>query len=597
MEIKRIFDILENYKTCFRKPDALNCKINGTWINYSSDEYVEKATFFAYGLLALGLQKGNRVISVTNNRPEWNIADMGMSMAGIIHVPVYPTISTEDYRYILEHCEPSLVLVSDKSLLEKIKDVINSAKSTPLLYTFNEIDGELHWSEIIAKGKSTKEKYGTELQKIKDSILPDDMVTLIYTSGTTGFPKGVMLSHRNILDNARAASNIHDFNSTHRTLSFLPLCHVFERMVNYHFQSLGVSIYYAENLGTIADNLKEIKPHVFISVPRLIERVYDKIIGAGKDLPYLKKQVFFWSVNLGLKYDYVSPQSFFYELKLKIANKLVFKKWREALGNNIQLIIVGGAALQPRLSRVFGAAGIPVLEGYGLTETSPVIAANNIINGEIKIGTVGAPFEGVEVKIAEDGEILCRGSNTMLGYYKEPDLTSEVIDKDGWFHTGDIGVMVDNKYVKITDRKKEMFKLSSGKYIAPQVIENKFKESFFIEQLMVIGENQKFASAIISPNFPFLHNWASIHKIKFRDNQELINNPTVIERFQEEVNTMNKKLGQTEHIKRFRLVSEEWGPQTGELSPTLKLKRKILYEKYAETIAGIFNMDNNGAKG
>jgi long-chain acyl-CoA synthetase len=594
MEIKRTFDILENYRTNFRKHDALNCKVNGKWINYSSDEYIEKSTFFAYGLLALGLKKGDRIVSVTNNRPEWNIADMGMSMAGMIHVPVYPTISNEDYGYILEHCEPSIVLVSDKILLEKIRDVRDGSKSNPRVYTFNQLEGEYHWFEIIEGGKTTREKFKTELEEIKGSIQPDDMVTLIYTSGTTGFPKGVMLSHRNILDNARAASNIHNFDSSHRTLSFLPLCHVFERMVNYHFQSIGVGIYYAENLGTIAENLKEVQPHVFISVPRLIERVYDKIIGAGKDLPYLKKRIFFWSVNVGLNYEYVDSKSFFYKLKLRIANKLVFKKWREALGNNIQLIIVGGAALQPRLSRVFGAAGIPVLEGYGLTETSPVIAANNIITGEIKIGTVGAPFEGVEVKIAKDGEILCRGSNVMLGYYKEPKLTSEVIDKDGWFHTGDIGVMVDNKYVKITDRKKEMFKLSSGKYIAPQVIENKFKESFFIEQLMVIGENQKFASAIISPNFPFLHNWASIHKIKFRDNHELIRDPAVIERFQQEVNEMNKKLGQTEHIKRFRLVAEEWGPQTGELSPTLKLKRKVLYEKYTDTISAIFKLENNG---
>ncbi|MFW6371094.1 MAG: AMP-dependent synthetase/ligase, partial [Bacteroidota bacterium] len=568
-------------------------KRNGEWITFSSQEYVKNANLVSYGLLAMGLKKGDMVATISNNRPEWNFVDMGMSQIGVVHVPIYPTISREDYSYILDHCQPKILIISDKLLLAKIKPVFEELKKINHLFTFNEIDGERNWAEIVELGEKNEEKYRVEVEKIKAGIKPDEMATLIYTSGTTGNPKGVMLSHKNIMTNARSAGSIHPFNQNHRTLSFLPLCHVFERMVNYHFQSKGISIYYAENLGTIADNLKEIKPHVFISVPRLIERVFDRIVGIGKDLPGIKKRIFFWALNLGHKFDYNKKHSSIYRSQLNLARKLVFKKWQEALGGNCGLIIVGGAALQPRLSRVFGAAGVPVLEGYGLTETSPVIAANNIVTGDIMVGTVGPLFEDVEVKIASDGEILCKGPNIMLGYYKEPELTKETIDEDGWLHTGDIGIMIDNKYLKITDRKKEMFKLSSGKYIAPQVIENKFKESFFIEQLMVVGENQKFASALISPNFPFLHNWASIHKVKFRDNEELINNPVVIARFQKEVSNMNKQLGQTEHIKRFRLVKEEWTPQTGELSPTLKLRRKVLHDKYADILNEIY-MQNNG---
>lgn len=375
----------------------------------------------------------------------------------------------------------------------------------------------------------------------------------------------------------------------HRALSFLPMSHVYERMLNYHFQYKGISIYYAENMGTIAENAKEIKPHLFATVPRLLERVYDRIIGKGKDLPYLKKQIFFWAVNLGLCFDVNRKRGWWYNYRLKIANKLIFSKWREALGGNLEIMVSGSASLQPRLARVFWAAGIHVLEGYGLTETSPVIAVNNLATNEIMFGTVGPVIDDVEVKIADDGEILCKGPNVMLGYYKEPGLTSEAIDKDGWFHTGDIGEMVGNKFLKITDRKKEIFKLSSGKYVAPQVIENKLKVSFFIEQTMVVGENEKFASALISPNFPFLHEWASRHDIKFRDNLELINNKDVIERFQKEVNEINANLGDHEKVKRIRLVEEEWSPQTGELSPTLKLKRKPLHERYDNILKEIYS--------
>ena len=464
------------------------------------------------------------------------------------------------------------------------------------VFTYNEIEGKKNWKELLELGRKNADQLKDKLEEIKASIKPDDLVTLIYTSGTTGFPKGVMLSHDNLLSNVRSTVNVHTMDQRHKALSFLPLSHVYERMLNYHFQAKGISIYYAENMGTIAENAKEIKPHIFASVPRLLERVYDRIIGKGKDLSGIKKQIFFWAVNLGLKYerpDGPNKKSAFYYRKLNLARKLIFSKWKEALGGNLEIIVSGSASLAERLAHIFWAADIRVLEGYGLTETSPVIAVNDEVKNEIMFGTVGPVIEGVEVKINEDGEILCKGPNVMMGYYKQPELTAEVIDKDGWFHTGDIGELVDGKYLKITDRKKEIFKLSSGKYIAPQVIEIKLKESFFIEQAMVIGENEKFASALISPNFPFLHEWASRHDVKYRDNNELINLKVVQERFQKEINEVNSTLGEHEKVKRIRLVEEEWSPQTGEMSPTLKLKRKILYDKYNPVVKEIYSAGKN----
>ena len=592
MEPTRTFDLLENYKQEFAyKDDAIAAKEQGFWVKYSSTDYVTNSNYVSYGLLALGLKKGERIATISNNRPEWNFMDMGMSQAGMIHVPVYPTLSEDDYEYILNHSEPSLIFMSDKLLCDKIGPIARKAGSIKEIYSFNEIDGIKNWKEIIELGKQNEKKYKEELEKIKKEMSPEEMVTIIYTSGTTGSPKGVMLSHRNIMSNVVSCGQIFDFNHTQRTLSFLPISHVFERTVNYYFQSVGISIYYAENMGTISDNLKEIKPHIFISVPRLLERVYDRIIGKGKDLKGIKKQIFFWAVNLGLRYKFNNQNSWFYNAKLKVARKLVFSKWCEALGGQLLLVVAGGAALQPRLATIYSAAGIPVIEGYGMTESSPVIAANRPPDkNEVRVGTVGQAIPGVEIKIAEDGEILCKGPNVMMGYYKEPGLTAEVVDKDGWLHTGDIGVIVDEKFLKITDRKKEMFKLSSGKYVAPQPIENKMKESLFIEQAMVVGEKEKFASALISPNFPFLHNWCSLHDVKYRDNQDLIQNPKVITRFQREVSDINKQLGATEQIKRFRLVQEEWTPQTGELSPTLKLKRRFIFEKYNKILADIYCM-------
>jgi long-chain acyl-CoA synthetase len=481
--------------------------------------------------------------------------------AGGAYVPIDPEYPKDRIRYMVQDCEPKAILTGNAELPFET--------DIPVLDIFDE------------KSYSASEENPVRVNG------PQDLAYTIYTSGTTGNSKGVMLSHNNLVKNAITTSKAHHLGYGHRAISFLPLCHVYERMVNYHFQYKGISIFYVENMGTISETVKEIKPHIFNTVPRLLEKIYDNIIAKGRNLPWVKRKIFFWAVNLGLKFQ-LRGNSSFYKFRLGIARKLIFSKWQEALGGELQVMVSGGAALQSRLEKIFWAAGLPIIQGYGLTETSPVIAVNPLRVDEIGFGTVGPVIDDVEVKIADDGEILCRGVNIMMGYYKAPDLTAEMIDKDGWLHTGDIGVMEEGKFLKITDRKKEMFKLSAGKYIAPQVIENKLKESSFIEQAMVIGENEKFASAILSPNFSFLHDWCSIHKIQYRDNQALIELPEVIDRFNREVKEVNKNLGEHEQIKRFRLVTEEWTPTTGELSPTLKLKRNYLTKEYKELIAEIY---------
>jgi long-chain acyl-CoA synthetase len=592
MEPTRTFDLLTRIQNLYAdKTDVLAGKEDGKWKRYSVKEYIDYCNSVSYALLSMGIKKGDKVALISNNRPEWNFTDFGISQIGAVSVPIYPTISSEEYEYILGHAEPKLVFISDKLLYEKIKPIADKTPAISDIYTFDKIAGAKHFSELINIGKEMVSRLDEELEKAKAAVEPSDLVTLIYTSGTTGFPKAVMLKHSNLVSNFIETSFIHPLGPEAKGLSILPLSHIYERMLSYHFQYKGVSIYYAENLGTITDNLKDIKPEVIAVVPRLLERIFDKIISKGKELKGIKKILFFWAVNLGLRYELNGKNGRFYEMQLSLANKLIFSKWREALGGNIKIIASGGAALQPRLARIFWAARIPVLEGYGLTETSPVISINNLSSMEVMFGTVGPILKDIQVRIAEDGEILTKGPNLMVGYYKEPKLTEDAIDADGWFHTGDIGTIIDGKYLKITDRKKEIFKISSGKYIAPQVIENKLKESMFIEQVMVIGENQKFASAIIAPDFQFLHNWASIHHISFRNNEELISNQVVFARYQKEVTEMNQNLGDHEKIKRFRLVSEEWTSQTGELSPTLKLKRNVLYEKYSDVISEIFSVD------
>ena len=587
MEVKRTFDLIPWNLEKYPRNDMYGGKRDKDWVTWSALDVSNYVNWFSYGLLSLGYKKGDKVATISGNKPEWNFADMGLAQAGMIHVPIYPTIGTDEYEFILVHSEVKAIIIGNKQIYNKVSPIAGKIPGLKDIYSFDPVDGVRSFEEIIEAGKKDAGKFRGELEKIKEGIKPEDLVTIIYTSGTTGNSKGVMLSHNNLVKNAITTSKAHHFGYGHRAISFLPLCHVYERMVNYHFQYKGISIYYVENMATIAETVKEIKPQLFNTVPRLLEKIYDNIIAKGRNLSWVKKQIFFWAVNLGLKFK-LKGNTKFYKFRLKIARKLIFSKWREALGGELQVMVSGGAALQSRLEKIFWAAGIPVCQGYGLTETSPVIAVNPFRIDEIRFGTCGSVIEGVEVKIAEDGEILCRGENVMMGYYKAPELTAEIIDRDGWLHTGDIGVIEEGRFLRITDRKKEMFKLSAGKYIAPQVIENKLKESVFIEQAMVIGENQKFASAVLSPNFTFLHDWCSIHKIQFRDNRELIELREVTDRFNREVREVNKSLGEFEQIKRFRLVTEEWTPQTGELSPTLKLKRNYLAEEYKDIIAEIY---------
>lgn len=591
MEIKRLFDYLDWYKEKFPdKEDVFAKKQNGEWIKYSTDDYINLSNKISYGLLKLGIKKGDKIATITNDRPEWNIMDMGMSQIGAVHVPIYATLSNADFIHILKHSETKYVFISSKFLLGKLKPIIEKISCIKAYYLFDEVEGEKNWSEILELGEKYQNKYKEKLQNIKNSIKVDDLLTLIYTSGTTGIPKGVMLSHKNIISNSLTLGVMLPLSSTHKALCFLPLCHVYERVMNYVFQYNGVSVYYAESLGKIASNIQEIKPNIFNTVPRLLERVYDSIIAKGKDLAGIKKILFFWAVKLGLKYDFNKTDNWWYAFKLKIADKLIFSKWREGLGGNIKMIVSGGSILQTRLQRIFWAAKMPVYEGYGMTETSPVIFVNDPnTNDKVKFGTVGPILPGVISKFAEDGEILCKGDGVMMGYYKNEKLTKKVIDKDGWFHTGDIGVLIDDRFLKITDRKKEIFKTSSGKYISPQVVENLFKESHLIEQILVVGEGEKFASALISPDFNYLHFWAQKHKIHFQNNQELILNKNVIKRFQREVNKYNENLATFEKINRFRIVKETWATETGELSQTLKFKRKFLKNKYENTLREIYS--------
>ncbi|HEX7492823.1 MAG TPA: long-chain fatty acid--CoA ligase, partial [Bacteroidales bacterium] len=588
MEVTRTFDLIQFTHEKYPRPDMYCGKQDNNWIKYSSEDALKNINWVSYGLLSLGFKKGDKIATITGNKPEWNFADMGIAQAGMIHVPIYPTIGTDEYEFILNHSDVKAIIVGNKTIYNKVIPIADKIKGLAGIFSFDAVEGARSFNEIIEEGKKNEEKYKNELEKIKDSIKPEDLVTIIYTSGTTGDSKGVMLNHINLISNVIETSKAHHLGYGNKAISFLPLCHVLERMLNYHYQYKGISVYYVENMGTVGEVVKDVRPHIFATVPRLLEKIYDNIIGKGKSLSFIKRKIFFWAVNLGLKFR-LKGNSAFYKFRLKIARRLIFSKWREALGNEIVVIVSGGAALQSRLERIFWAAGIPVIQGYGLTETSPVISVNPLRIDEIKFETVGPVLQDVKVKIAEDGEILSKGPNLMMGYYKAPKLTAEVIDSDGYFHTGDIGILEDNKFLRITDRKKEIFKLSAGKYIAPQPIENRLKESFFIEQTMVIGENEKFASAIISPNFAYLHDWCSLHKIQFRDNAELIEIPEVIERFSREVREISSTLGEHEQIKRFRLVTEEWSPQSGELSPTLKLKRNLLALHYKDLIADIYS--------
>lgn len=587
-KITRLFDFPYHQQEKYSIPDALVTKYDGEWVKTSTDEYISKANAISRALLRMGIQKDDKIAVISsNNRTEWHILDIGILQTGAQNIPIYPTISEEDYEYILNHSGAIYCFVSDEEVLKKVKAIKNNVPNLKEVYCLNTISGCKNWTELLESGKD--ESNQNEVEARKEAVTTEDLATIIYTSGTTGRPKGVMLSHKNIVSNVLGSERRIPFEAgKSKALSFLPICHIFERMVVYLYQYYGVGIYFAESIDKLSDNLKETRPHVMTAVPRLLEKVYDKIYAKGAELTGIKKKLFFWAIELGLKFEPYGKNGWWYEFQLGIARKLIFSKWKEGLGNNLELMVSGSAALQPRLARVFAAAQIPVMEGYGLTETSPVIAVNDMRNHGFKIGTVGKVIDNVEVKIAEDGEILCKGPNIMMGYYKDPEKTAEAV-KDGYFYTGDIGVIDKDGFLKITDRKKEMFKTSGGKYIAPQLIENAMKQSRFIGEIMVIGDGEKMPGAFIQPDFDFVKQWASKKGLSIGStNKEIVANEEVKKRFQEEVNDINKKFGHWEMIKRFELTPEVWSIDGGELTPTLKLKRKNVKEKYQDLYDKIY---------
>lgn len=585
MEITRVFDLLDHQKQRYELTDALNFKSGNDWFCYSTQDFIDNVNYVSLGLLQLNLQRGDKIAIISANRPEWNFFDFGAQQIGVITVPMYPTISEDDYHYIFNHAEVKYVFAGDQEIYEKAK---KAAIGTQIqtIYTFDQLDEIPHWNEIKTLGE--KEDI-SELEEHKARVVPEDLLSIVYTSGTTGRPKGVMLTHSNLVFNTlkssmRIPKELKRGNS--RVLSFLPLCHIAERGLIFMDIYLGASIYYAESIEKVAENIKEVKPNYFFTVPRLLEKVYDKIMAKGQDLPSLQRDLFMWAVNLGLEYDPNTNQGLVYNLQLEAANYLIFSKWREALGGELQFILTGAAPLQPKLAKVFWAANIKVVEAYGLTETSPIIAASIPTHKGIRIGSVGALQDGVEVKIANDGEILCKGPNVMKGYYKDKEKTAEVLH-DGWFHTGDIGEL-DGQYLKITDRKKEMFKTSGGKYIAPGFMENVFKQSIFIEQMAVVGANHKFPSALIVPNFEAVEDWCEKEDIPYSTKEEIIKHPKVLAKYEEELASYNGKFGKWEQIKKFVLLASDWTVETGELTPTMKLKRRIIDKKYVTEIEGIY---------
>jgi len=586
-EVTRLFDILPHYAKSYKpKDDVLAGKDNGNWVKYSINEYISSSENISFGLLKLGVKQGDTVATISGGRPEWNLADMGIQQAGAIHVPIYPTISESDYKYILSHAGVKVIFVSGWDTYRKIEHIVGELEGLLGIYCFKETEGLKQLDELIALGSANPEP--AKIEALKAAIKTDDLATIIYTSGTTGHPKGVMLSHSNIISNFMAVKEIPPVGEEGRALSYLPLCHIYERMLVYLYQYLGISVYYAESPATVGDNLRDIKPHILSTVPRLLEKVFDRIMNSGRKLTGVKKMIFFWAVNVGKHYEMYGAKGPYYALKLKIARKLVFSKWQEALGGNLRVIVSGGAALQPRLAHIFWAAGIPVLEGYGLTETSPVIAVNTFEENGVKFGTVGSILKNTTVRIAEDQEILCKGPGLMQGYYKEPELTAQAIDSEGWFHTGDLGQIEPEGHLKITGRKKEIFKTSFGKYVSPELVENKFKESPFIDALMVVGENQKYAAAIIAPDFNHLRSWCQIKNVPYTTNTEMIALERIQNRFHKEVLKINKHLGATEQIKAFELLDTEWTVDSGELTATLKLRRTFLNNKYKIIIEKLF---------
>ncbi len=587
MKPTRLFDFIDHQNEHAPLEKAFTTKYNGVWESLNTQQFCDQAHQISRALLTLGIESQDKIAMISStNRTEWNLIDVGLLAIGAVNVPIYPTISSEDYEYILNHSESQYCFVSDQEVYDKIVTIKDKVKSLKKIYSFDTIKGCPNWKELLEMGAASDQD--AAVKKRKAAVLPTDLATIIYTSGTTGTPKGVMLSHNNVVSNVLASSKRLPLNIGEASaLSFLPICHIFERVILYIYMYNSVSVYFAESLDKIADNLREIKPNVMTAVPRLLEKVYDKIYARGAELTGIKQKLFYWAVNIGLQYEPYGKNGAWYEFKLKIARKLILSKWQEALGGNLELIASGSAALQPRLARIFTAAGMTLVEGYGLTETSPVISVNDMRNNYFKIGSVGQIIDGVTVKIAEDGEILCKGPNVMMGYYKEPQKTAEVMTRD-FFHTGDIGEIDADGFLKITDRKKEMFKTSGGKYIAPQVIENQMKQSLFIEQIMVVGENRKMPTALIQPNIEFVTQWLEAKGIHVNSIDEACKESILKVAIQEDIDSHNTNFGSWEQIKKFELIPEEWSIDEGHLTPTMKLKRKVVKEKYNDIIEKMY---------
>ena len=585
--ITRLFDFPYYQLEKYNLEKAFVTKYDGQWTSISSKEFLDRANAISRGLLRMGVKPNDKIAIISmNNRTEWNIMDTGILQLGAQNVPIYPTISEEDYAYVLNHSESIYCFVSCKEVFDKVKSVQDQVPSLKEIYSFDELEGCKNWNEVLELGGDDSNQ--AEVEKSMQAVKPEDLATLIYTSGTTGRPKGVMLSHSNLVSNAvKSADRLAiEFGET-KALSFLPVCHVYERMILYCYQYAGVSIYFAESLETISENLKETSPHVMTAVPRLLEKVYDKILAKGEALSGIKKSLFFWAVELGLKYEPYGQNGWWYEQKLALARKLIFSKWKEGLGGNLYLIASGSAALQPRLARIYNAAEFGVMEGYGLTETSPVVSVNDMRDKGFRIGSVGKPLPQTEVKIADDGEICIKGPQVMMGYYKDKEQTAEVL-QNGYFHTGDIGEIDADGFLKITDRKKSMFKTSGGKYVAPQLLENRLKQSQFIEQVMVVGEGEKMPAALIQPDFAFLHEWAVKNGITVPENSDIILNEKVLEKYREEVDLANAKFAKWEKVKVFRLTPDVWSIGDGHLTPTMKLRRKIVKEKYLDLYESMY---------
>ena len=586
-EVTRLFDILERYNEKWpNQKVALSGKQNGEWRNYSLQEYISLTDTISYALIKLGIEPGDKVGIIATNRPEWNILDMGIMQTGAISVPIYPTISEKDYHYILNHCEAKLIVLEGADVMNKIDHILPETPTLKHVYTFINRNRFPYLEQLFELGRENPNK--EELAKRKAAVQSQDCATIIYTSGTTGTPKGVMLSHSNIINQVVNLQNTPD-PSSRIAFSFLPLCHAYERMLVFLYQFLGMSVYYAQNLGTIGENIKEVNPTMMSAVPRMLEKIFDKIYSKGKSLPWASRSLYYWAMKLAQQYKIEdSERSWCYNQKLKIADKLIYSKIRTNIGGNFDIVVSGAASIQPRMASFFSAIGMPIFEGYGLTETSPVIAVSCRGKYGRAAGTVGPPLPGVEVKIAPNGEIICRGHNVMMGYYKEPELTKEVIDEEGWFHTGDLGKFDEHGLLRITGRLKNIFKTSFGKYVNPQLIEEKFNESPFIENIVVVGENQKFAAALIAPDFAFLKGWCERHEVEYTNPEEIIKNPVILKRFEREVNKYNANFGDTEQVKKFVLIPDEWSQLTDVLTPTLKVKRSLVMNRYKDVIEHIF---------